>query len=116
MQVLRVYHSGRIADHRGRERALAAAGVDVTLVVPARWPESHAETELSNEPFRMVELSVRRAGDINRHLYADPHALRRLLDETRPDLLDIHEEPFSLAARQWLAAAPRTLSAVMYTA
>jgi glycosyltransferase involved in cell wall biosynthesis len=31
-------------------------------------------------------------------------------------LLDIHEEPFSNAARQWLAAAPSTLPIVMYTA
>ena len=31
-------------------------------------------------------------------------------------MLDIHEEPFSIAARQWLRAAPPDLPTVMYTA
>jgi len=117
MRILRVYHGGRDQAHRARERALVDAGLDVTLVVPDRWPGAAAsEPALSPEPFRIVELPVRRPGHVNRHTYADRRAVARLIAETRPDVLDIHEEPFSLAARQWLSAAPPEVPVVMYTA
>jgi glycosyltransferase involved in cell wall biosynthesis len=116
IRVLRVYHGGRDRQHRGRDRALAAAGVDVTLVVPSEWPDAAAERCLSLEPFRVVELPVRRPGDVNRHAYVDSEAARRLIDTARPDVLDIHEEPFSVAARQWLRAARDDLPVVMYSA
>lgn len=64
----------------------------------------------------MVELAVRRAGNVNRHVYLDDRAARRLVEETRPDVLDIHEEPYSLAAQQWLRAAGGEVPVVMYTA
>jgi glycosyltransferase involved in cell wall biosynthesis len=115
VRILRVYHSGRDAAHRARERALAALGVDVTLVVPSHWPEGGSEERLSSEPFRIVELDVRRAGDVNRHIYADEEALSRLVNSLRPDVLDLHEEPVSLVARQWLRGAG-ALPVTMYTA
>ena len=114
--VLRVAHGGRDRQHRGRERALAAMGTDVTLVVPGAWPDEAAEPRLSPEAFHLVELPVRRAGDVNRHAYFDRATLRRIIDEARPDVLDIHEEPYSRAARQWLRAAPAELPVVMYSA
>jgi glycosyltransferase involved in cell wall biosynthesis len=114
--VLRVYHAGRDPQHRGRERALSAAGVDVTLVVPAEWPEAGTELSLSPEPFRVVALPVRRGGDVNRHVYLDSLALERVINETRPDVIDIHEEPISIAAHQWLRAAPANVPVLMYTA
>ena len=102
--------------HRCRERALATAGADITLVVPSEWPDAGAETHLSPEGFRIVELPARRVGDVNRHTYLDDGAVRRLIDELRPDVLDIQEEPFSLAARQWLESLPRNVPVAMYTA
>jgi glycosyltransferase involved in cell wall biosynthesis len=116
MRVLRVYHAGRDPRHRQRERALVAAGIDVTLVVPSRWPDEGVEAQLSEEAFRVVELPVRRAGDVNRHVYLDNGVLRRLIDEVRPDVIDIHEEPFAIATRQWLRALPKDSPVVMYTA
>jgi len=114
IRVLRVYHSGRDPQHRARERALVAVGVDVTLVVPSGWPDAAAEACLSPETFRVIELPVRRAGDVNRHAHVEDGALRRLIAEIRPDVLDVHEEPFSVVARQWLRAAPN-LPVLMYT-
>jgi glycosyltransferase involved in cell wall biosynthesis len=116
LRVLRVYHGGRNPAHRARERALRAVGVDVTLVVPATWPEGDGETRLSAEDFPILELPVARPANVNRHAYSDPRRLERLIREVKPDALDIHEEPFSVAARQWLAAAPAELPVVMYTA
>lgn len=116
MRVVRVYHGGRNRSHRARERALLAAGIDVTLVVPAAWPEQDAESRVTEEDFLIVELAVARPGDVNRHTYASSARLSRLISEVRPDVLDIHEEPFSVAARRWLRAAPDDLPVVMYTA
>lgn len=84
-------------------------------MVPRTWDPASAD--LGEEPaVEVIELDVARPGDVNRHRYVDEAALSRLIQHTRPDLLDIHEEPFSLAARQWLRSAPSALPTVMYTA
>lgn len=114
VRVLRIYHGGRIASHRARDRAIAAAGHEVVLVVPDAWPEGGSEAALTDEAFRIVELPVTRAGDVNRHQYADD--VRRVLNGVRPDVLDLHAEPVSLASKQWLAAAEPDLPVLMYTA
>jgi glycosyltransferase involved in cell wall biosynthesis len=116
VNIVRVYHGGRDASHRERERALQSAGTDVTLVIPASWPERGAQASLSAENFRIIEVPVERAGDVNRHAYRNREELHRLIDELKPDILDLHEEPVSVAARQALAAAPSELPVVMYTA
>jgi glycosyltransferase involved in cell wall biosynthesis len=116
VNIVRVYHGGRDASHRERERALQSAGTDVTLVIPASWPERGAQASLSAEHFRIIEVPVERAGDVNRHAYRNGEELQRLIDELKPDILDLHEEPVSVAARQGLAAAPSELPVVMYTA
>ena len=115
MRVLRVYHGGLITSHRARERALLDAGVDLTLVAPLNWPEAVLEPP-EQDAFRTIRLPVSREGDVNRHSYAARKDLRRLIGDIRPDVLDIQEEPFSVASRQWLAAAPVGLPIVMYTA
>jgi glycosyltransferase involved in cell wall biosynthesis len=116
LRVLRVYHEGRDPGHRERERALVRAGVEVTLAVPDVWPGPGGEKRLRGEEFRIVELPVSRAGDVNRHHYPAKAELDRVIGDVSPDLLDVHEEPFSLAARGWLAAAPKSLPVVLYTA
>jgi glycosyltransferase involved in cell wall biosynthesis len=116
VRVLRVYHGGRNPAHRERERALRTFGIDVTLAVPRTWPEGNGESSLSAESFPIAELAVNRAGNVNRHAYSGRVKLERLIRSVDPDLLDVHEEPFSVAARQWLAAASPELPVVMYTA
>src|SRR5581483_6217834 len=116
MRVLRVYHAGRNPAHLGRERALQARGVELTLVVPGLWPAPDGQIDPPAEPFQILERPVTRVGDVNRHRYTDRRALRQLVDEVEPDVLDIHEEPFSVAASQWIAVAPPAVPIVMYTA
>lgn len=116
MKVLRFAHHGRDAAHRERERALARAGAQITLVVPSRWGGAEDETALHDEAFEVVELPVVRPGDANRHRFRDGDALRRLVQRVRPDVVDLHEEPFSVVTRQVLAALPSTLPAISYTA
>jgi glycosyltransferase involved in cell wall biosynthesis len=114
--VLRVYHAGRSVGHRAREQALAALGANITLVVPEAWPGPENAGAIAEPHFELIELGVVRPGDVNRHRYRDPAVLAAVIAEVRPDVLDVHEEPFSLAAHQWLRAAPLDLPIVMYTA
>jgi glycosyltransferase involved in cell wall biosynthesis len=116
MKVLRVYHSARDRNHRARERALAAAGVELTLVVPANWPDAGVDAVSADEPFSTVELRVDRVGDVNRHTYADNDRIHELLRGVDPDVIDIHEEPFSRATHQWLSATPPRKPVLVYTA
>lgn len=116
MKVLRVYHGGRDAAHRARDRALVAAGVELTTVVPAHWSEGGAEQVLSPEAWPVRELEVVRSGDVNRHRYARPEDLSAVLGDVRPDVVDLHEEPFAAVTRQWLAVIPRHVPVVSYTA
>ncbi|UZJ24974.1 glycosyltransferase [Rhodococcus antarcticus] len=114
MRVVRLYHSGRDEAHRERERALVAAGVDLTLVVPTAWPDAGSQDVLSPEPFPVVELDVLRAGDVNRHRLARPEQLAELVARLRPDVVDLHEEPFSAVVHQVLAALPGAQPVVAY--
>lgn len=108
-----MFHAGRDPVHRSRERALAAAGVDLTLILPSAWPEVDGVTP---EPFEVAQLPVRRAGDVNRHTYADRGALAAVVARVRPDLVDLQEEPFSSVVRQALSVVPAGVPVVTYTA
>jgi glycosyltransferase involved in cell wall biosynthesis len=65
----------------------------------------------------MRVVAVSRPGDVNRHAPRLSTArLRALVSEVRPDVVDLHEEPFSRSARAWLQAVPPGLPVVAYTA
>lgn len=113
MRVLRVYHAGRDAAHRERDRALVRAGIDLALVVPAEWP---GPDKLGDEPFEVVELAVHRAGDVNRHTYVDASRIGDLVRRLRPDVVDLHEEPFSSVVHQLLRTLPPDQAVVSYAA
>jgi glycosyltransferase involved in cell wall biosynthesis len=116
MRVLRFYHAGRDPAHRLRERALAATGIEVTLVVPRAWPGMEAPLR-REESVEIIELPVERPGDVNRHCYAVPAAqLSELIQAARPDVVDLHEEPVSRVAAQLLPLIPRHVPATLYTA
>jgi glycosyltransferase involved in cell wall biosynthesis len=61
-------------------------------------------------------MPVRRPGDVNRHTYREPQRIRELIDERQPDVVDLHEEPFSSAAHQLLRVIPDRLPVVSYAA
>jgi glycosyltransferase involved in cell wall biosynthesis/GT2 family glycosyltransferase len=102
--VLRVYESAVVGPWRRRERELRRLGVDVATVAPRRWNEGGRDVHLVAEPGEAV-AGVRTFG---RHPYRfvyGPLGLWRALRRTRPGLLDVHEEPASLAAFEtWLLA------------
>ncbi|MEO7235205.1 MAG: glycosyltransferase, partial [Lapillicoccus sp.] len=101
MRVLRISHSGVVGAWRHRERAIAALGVDLHLVSAAVWDEGGAPVRLEPLPGEAVE-GIATIGSHPALFLYDPRPLWRLLDETW-DLLDLHEEPFSLATAEILA-------------
>ena len=104
VRVLRVYHAGRSEAQRAREQRTGRAGGKRHTCCSRglAWPGGRRDAIV--EPrFELIELEVVRAGDVNRHRYRDPSMLARVIADVRPDVLDVHEEPFSVAARQWLS-------------
>ena len=114
MRVLRVYHGGRSPAHRKRDRALAAVGVELTLVVPSSWSEQDDEPE--DAQVDIVQIPVKRSGDVNRHSYRRPEQIAGLAADLKIDLLDIHEEPFSAVVRQLARALPEDVPLTCYSA
>lgn len=98
MRVIRISHSATVAAWRGREHALRGLGVDVTLFAARRWDAGGAEVTLA--PGDDVQTHPVRTWGRHPALFVyDPRPLWRALGEPW-DVVDIHEEPFSLAAAE----------------
>jgi glycosyltransferase involved in cell wall biosynthesis len=120
MRVLIISHTYILPANRGKLRALAARGLDVTVGVPQRWRETvlGRTVEASWERQNGVEvfpIPVRRHGDPATLMFG-ARALHALLRDKRPDVLQVEEEPVTPAARQVVRAARRLrLPAVLHT-
>ena len=106
---------------RGKLRALAARGLEVTVAVPQRWRE-HAlgrAIETAWERQNGVEVfpvPTSRSGD-PMLARVGRRALGALVRDKRPDLIQVEEEPTSVAARQAVAVAGRLgIPAVLFSA
>jgi len=97
LQVLRVYHSGVVTGWRERDRRLRELGCDVRLVSPRRWNEGGRDVELEPGDDDFV-VACRTWG---RHPYCfvyNPLPIARELRTRNFDVIDVHEEPASVAA------------------
>ena len=113
MKVLRVYHSGVVASWRRREAELRRHGAEVVLVSAVAWSEGGNVVDLGTAD----DADIVPARTWGHHPYVfvyDPRPIWRALRRSRFDVLDIHEEPASLATAEvlllnWLARGPRPL-------
>jgi len=98
MRILRVYHSAVVPDYRERERHIAGQfGHEVELVCPPEWNEGGrvVEAPVGEEfPVHVVDVHGRRHPNL---FWYDRSQLRRVLRAFRPEVVDLHEEPHSLA-------------------
>jgi glycosyltransferase involved in cell wall biosynthesis len=100
LSVLRIYHSGVVDDWRERERRLRADGADVDLISPECWNEGGAPVELQPGADRFV-IPVRTFGHHPNLFVYEPIGMWRALRRHRDvDVLDIHEEPVSVASAE----------------
>lgn len=88
----------------------------MALVVPSEWSDSGSESSLSPEAFEIAEFPVSRSGDVNRHRYSHPSHVARWIELWRPDVIDLHEEPFSSVTHQMLRGVEHVAPVVAYTA
>ncbi|WP_344737743.1 glycosyltransferase [Microbacterium awajiense] len=110
-------HSAAVDAWRGRERALAGLGVDVEVVTARRWHAGGTEVEPHPAPGERV-ATARTWGRHPALFVFDPRPLWRALGGSW-DVIDIHEEPFSLATAEVLllrALRGRRTPYVLYTA
>ena len=94
-----------VGSYRRKLEELAALGVDLTLVVPPYWQTG--DQRAMREPgydrgYRIVEENPVLNGNFHMHFYRD---LPALLQEVRPDLVHIDEEPYDLVTFHALRAA-----------
>jgi glycosyltransferase involved in cell wall biosynthesis len=120
MRVLVVAHNAVAGSNRQRVDALARVpGLDVTLLTPSWWEEEGRRIDVASTDASYVWHVGRTVATNNgtRYLYRDQ--LFGLVRRLQPDVLDVHEEPFSFAAAQTLLArrllAP-TAALVFYSA
>ncbi|NTV39123.1 MAG: glycosyltransferase family 4 protein, partial [Demequinaceae bacterium] len=100
MKVLRLAHHAVVSAWRQRERELLGLDVDLSLISSRVWNEGGVDVRLSSDG----DEFVRGATTIGRHpsvfVFA-PWPIWRALGEG-PDLIDLHEEPNSLAVAEVL--------------
>src|ERR1700694_4660566 len=113
-RVLVISHTYVQPAHRGKLRALAARGLEVTVAIPQRWREPWFgkpmdvtwERQGGLEVFPLPARGMGKKGELEKAKYGR-RALKALLRDRRPDLVQIEEEPTTFAARQVLSAARR---------
>ena len=111
-RVLVISHAYVQPAHRGKLRALAARGLEVTVAIPQRWREPWFgqpidvawERQGGLEVFPLPARGMGKKGELHKAKYGR-RALKALLRDRRPDLVQIEEEPSTVAARQVLGAA-----------
>ncbi len=119
-RVLIISHTYIPPSNRGKLRALAARGLEVTVGVPQRWRDLvlGRTLEIAWERQNGVEvfpLPARHSGDAATLTFRG-RALHALLRDKRPDLVQVEEEPTAPAARQVVRAARQlSLPAVLFT-
>lgn len=119
-RVLVISHTYVQPAHRGKLRALAARGLEVTVGVPQRWREPALGQQIESTWERQSGLELfpipATGGDDLEKARFGRRALAALLRDKRPDLVQIEEEPTSAAARQVIAAArPLAIPVVLFT-
>jgi glycosyltransferase involved in cell wall biosynthesis/GT2 family glycosyltransferase len=117
-RVLRISHSSVVSAWRRREECLEALGATVTVVAARQWHEGGADVKLE----ALTGERIVRARTFGRHpcgFAYDPLAIWRALRSVPHEVLDIHEEPYSIAAIEivllrWLSG--RHAPVVFYSA
>ena len=110
-RVLLISHRYTSPDSRGKARALAARGLEVTLAVPQTWREPVLGRVVETSWERQAGIEVfpvqgTGPGDAARYRFT-PRVLTALLRDKRPELIQIEEEVGALVTRQVVGAAAR---------
>jgi glycosyltransferase involved in cell wall biosynthesis len=106
MRVLMISKACIAGAYQLKLEAIAALGVDLTVVVPPYWRDDAGRDapleRVHTKGYRLVVEPMAFNGHFHYHVYP---GLGRVFREVRPDLLHMDEEPYNLATLQgfWLA-------------
>jgi len=100
-RVLRISHSSVVTPWRERDRALRRRGVEIVLLTAERWNEGGSLVAFDSAGDGFVH-PVRTFGSHPNLFVFDPVPLWRLLKGHHFDLIDAHEEPYSLVVAETL--------------
>ncbi len=107
IRVLAVDHTAGVAPFRKKFEALASyPEIDLTVLAPERWVENYRMVETSQDGtpgYRLRTGAVGWPGYENRAFFRS--GLGVAIRESRPDILHLWEEPFSVITLQALAQA-----------
>lgn len=108
--LLVVSHPAVVTVNQQPYAALRELGWDVRVIVPSRWRHAYSDGTFAPKRLEGFEPAidprpVALAGRHQRHVYLTRAS--SVLRSTRPSVLFLEEEPFSLAALQWGGAASR---------
>lgn len=105
IRVVRAYHSAVVSEYRERDRLLRARhGYDVHLVSPPAWCEGGTRVAVSPDHAVPVHVVPTRGREHPILFWYQSSAFRRVLRDVRPQIVDLHEEPYSLAVAAALRA------------
>ncbi|TAM56172.1 glycosyltransferase [bacterium] len=109
MQAIVVGHAMIRATNRSIYRALTRRGVDVTLVVPTRWPTPLGDLQVEDEPEEsgVRVVARRRWGRAHSNCYVLAGSLAPLVAPGAPAAFYVDEDPAGFAAGQAARAARR---------
>ena len=120
MKLLAVSHACVVDVNQRVYRELELMGHDVSVVVPGRWRHAYFTGEVQPKilpGFRgpLVPLPIWNPGSVPLHAYLS--RINPVFTRVAPDVAYIDEEPYSLAAFQWVRAARRRhVRTVFFTA
>ncbi len=121
MRAVIVSHTYIEPGNRGKLRALAGLGCAISVAVPERWQPARGGTPLAaswgdDAGVRVVPIAIRGEAAPGRDAAWNRRALRRLLTDFRPDVVQIEEEPWTPVAATVSALSARLkLPAVLFT-
>src|SRR5512138_1899256 len=115
MRVLFVSHSSVTAYHQQKlEELVKNHGIDIHLAIPPSWPEGGAAVRASTQS-SLIKYHVGSTVNVRgmQHFYADAGAI---ITGSKPDIIHIEEEPFTLACAQFTShAKKRGIPSVFFT-
>lgn len=104
LRVLKISHTAALASYRARERALVSQfPVELEVVTPDHWPHLGSE-DCDDAPERFAVHRIQTMGSGNIPLFAlATNPLIRILKQFQPDVVDVHEEPYSVSGFEGVA-------------
>ncbi|HEY9791914.1 MAG TPA: glycosyltransferase [Candidatus Obscuribacterales bacterium] len=120
LRILKISHTAALASYRARERALVSQfPVEMEVVTPKHW--SHLGLEQEDDSIQRFGIHrVQTIGTGNIPLFAfEPAPIAGLMRQFKPDIVDVHEEPYSVSGFESIALARRFVpqaSLLFYTA